>query len=122
MIDPGRAVFPFLDLGDGRRWTLGLNEGRMPWWAFDAAKRIPNTRLRDYFALLRFAFAQQGVVSDQERVQAEMNLKAQQATVASLQQQVTAAQADLNTAVANTHQAHAAQSTVSATRGSAAGQ
>src|SRR5438094_9670531 len=34
--------------------------------------------------------AQQGVVSDQERVQAEMNLKAQQATVQSLQQQVTA--------------------------------
>src|SRR5205814_6776071 len=58
-----------------------------------------------------------GVVSDQERVQAEMNLKAQQATVSSLQQQVTAAEADLNTAIANTHQAHAAQSTVSATRG-----
>src|SRR5437879_7305007 len=46
-----------------------------------------------------------------------MNLKAQQATAQSLQQQVTAAQADLNTAVANTHQAHAAASTVTATRG-----
>jgi hydroxysqualene dehydroxylase len=57
MIDPGRAVFPFLDLGDGRRWTLGLNEGRMPWWAFDAAKRIPGTRIADYLALLRFAWA-----------------------------------------------------------------
>jgi len=57
MIDPGRAVFPFLDLADGRRWTLGLNEGRMPWWAFDAAKRIPGTRLADYLALLRFARA-----------------------------------------------------------------
>jgi hydroxysqualene dehydroxylase len=60
MIDPGRAVFPFLDLADGRRWTLQLNAGRMPWWAFDAAKRSPNTRLRDYLALLRFAFALQG--------------------------------------------------------------
>jgi multidrug resistance efflux pump len=60
--------------------------------------------------------AQQGVASDQERVQAEMNLKAQQAVATSLQQQVTAAQADLNTAVANTHQAHAAQSTVASTR------
>jgi hydroxysqualene dehydroxylase len=57
MIDPGRAVFPFLDLADGRRWTLQMNPGRMPWWAFDAAKRIPNSRLRDYLALLRFATA-----------------------------------------------------------------
>jgi len=57
MIDPGRAAFPFLDLADGRRWTLQMNPGRMPWWAFDAAKRIPNTRLRDYLALLRFATA-----------------------------------------------------------------
>ncbi|HEV2699327.1 MAG TPA: efflux RND transporter periplasmic adaptor subunit [Terriglobales bacterium] len=61
--------------------------------------------------------AQQAVASDQDRVQAEANLKAQQAVVASLQQQVTAAQADLNTAIANTHQAHAAQSTVASTRG-----
>lgn len=60
--------------------------------------------------------AQQGVASDQDRVQAEMNLKAQQAVVASLQEQVTAAQADLNTAIANTHQAGAAQSTVASTR------
>ena len=60
--------------------------------------------------------AQQGVASDQDRVQAETNLKAQQAVAASLQQQVTASQADLNMAIANTHQAHAAQSTVASTR------
>jgi HlyD family secretion protein len=61
--------------------------------------------------------AGQGVASDQERVQAESNLKAQQATVQSLKDQVGAAQADLNTALANTHQAHAAASTVQSTRG-----
>jgi HlyD family secretion protein len=60
--------------------------------------------------------ARSGVASDQDRVQAESNLKAQQATVQSLRDQVTAAEADLNTAVANTHQAHAAQSTVQSTR------
>ncbi|MGH6929168.1 MAG: hydroxysqualene dehydroxylase HpnE [Dongiaceae bacterium] len=57
MIDPGEAVFPFLDLATGRRWALRLNEGRMPWWAFDAARRIPDTGLGDYLALLRFAWA-----------------------------------------------------------------
>ena len=61
--------------------------------------------------------AKQGVASDQERVQAESNLKAQQALVASLKQQITAAQAALDSAVANTHQAHAAESTVASTRG-----
>src|SRR5881392_3357044 len=59
---------------------------------------------------------QQAVASDQDRVQAEANLKAQEAVVASLKQQVTAAQADLDSALANTHQAHAAQSTVASTR------
>lgn len=61
------------------------------------------------------ALAQQGVASEQEKVQAETNLQAQQALVQSLKDQVTAAQADVKTAIANTHQAHAAQSTVQAT-------
>jgi len=60
--------------------------------------------------------AAQGVASDQDRVQAESNLKAQQATVQSLKDQVNAAQADLDAAIANTHQAHAAKSTVQSTR------
>jgi len=58
-----------------------------------------------------------GVASDQERVQAESNLKAQQATVQALKDQVGAAEADLNTAIANTNQAHAAESTVKSTQG-----
>jgi HlyD family secretion protein len=60
--------------------------------------------------------AKQGVASDQDRVQAESNLAAQKALVQSLNNQVSAAEADLNTAIANTHQAHAAQSTVESTR------
>ena len=61
--------------------------------------------------------AKQGVASDQDRVQAETNLAAQQAVVQALKEQVTASEADLNTAVANIHQAKAAQSTVESTRG-----
>jgi HlyD family secretion protein len=60
--------------------------------------------------------ANQGVASDQERVQAQTNLKAQEAVVQSLEQQVSAAKADLDTAVANVNQAHAAVSTVASTR------
>jgi multidrug resistance efflux pump len=60
--------------------------------------------------------AQAGVASDQDRVQAEMNLKAQEASVQALREQVTASQADLDSAVARTNQATAAQSTVASTR------
>jgi HlyD family secretion protein len=60
--------------------------------------------------------ANEGVASDQDRVQAQTNLTAQQAVVQSLREQVSAAQADLNTAVANTHTAHAAQRTVESTQ------
>ena len=61
--------------------------------------------------------AKQGVASDQDRVQAETNLTAQLAVVQALKDQVNAAQADLNSAIANLHQAQAAQSTVQSTRG-----
>jgi multidrug resistance efflux pump len=57
-----------------------------------------------------------GVDSEQDRVQAEMNLKAQQASVQALKDEVAAGQADLDSAVARTKQATAAQSTVESTR------
>ena len=59
--------------------------------------------------------AKTGVASDQERVQAETNLQAAQATVQAQQDLVRAAEADLNAAIARTHQANAAKSTVAAT-------
>jgi HlyD family secretion protein len=59
--------------------------------------------------------AKQGVMSDQERVQAETNLTAAKANVQSLEDQVKAAEADLNSAIARTHQASAAKSTVAST-------
>ncbi len=60
--------------------------------------------------------ANAGVASEQEKVQAEQNLKAQQASVDSLREQVSAAQATLNSAIARTNQATAAASTVASTR------
>jgi HlyD family secretion protein len=59
--------------------------------------------------------AKTGVASDQERVQAETNLQAAQATVQAQQDLVSAAAADLDSAIARTEQANAAKSTVAAT-------
>jgi HlyD family secretion protein len=60
--------------------------------------------------------AKAGIASEQERVQAETNLRAAQATVQAQEELVNAAKADLNSAVARTQQANAAKSTVAATQ------
>lgn len=60
--------------------------------------------------------AKVGVASDQERVQAETNLQAAQATVQAQRDLVTAAEADLRAAIARTYQANAAKSTVQSTQ------
>jgi len=59
--------------------------------------------------------AKAGIASDQERVQAETNLRAAQATVQAQNDMVNAAEADLKAAMARTYQANAAKSTVAAT-------
>jgi hydroxysqualene dehydroxylase len=53
-------AFPFVDLANGRRWTVRPNRGRLPWWIFDAARRVPDTQASDYLAGLRLAFAAPG--------------------------------------------------------------
>jgi squalene-associated FAD-dependent desaturase len=57
MIDPGQAVFPFLDAATGQRWTVRLNDGKLPWWTLSPARRVPGTRAADYLTLLRFRSA-----------------------------------------------------------------
>jgi squalene-associated FAD-dependent desaturase len=53
---PAPAV-AFYDIRSGERWTLRLNRGRVPWWLFDAGRRVPETRAADYLAALRLPFA-----------------------------------------------------------------
>ena len=53
LIGPPGTEFPFVDLASRERWTLRFNDGRVPWWIFDSARRVPGTRAFDYAALLR---------------------------------------------------------------------
>lgn len=53
MQDPPSADFPFVDLRTRERWTLRLGDGIFPWWIFDGARRVPNTRMREYLVLAR---------------------------------------------------------------------
>lgn len=49
---PGRAVFPFIDLASGERWSVEPSEGRVPWWVLRRDRRVPGTRLREYLAVM----------------------------------------------------------------------
>ncbi len=53
LIAPKHAVFPFVDLESGARWTLRPNAGPVPWWLLRPARRVPGTRLTDYRQGLR---------------------------------------------------------------------
>ncbi len=57
---PSRALFPFVDLGDGTRWTLEPGAGRWPWWILDPRRRVPGTGVSGYAAGLLLAAAGAG--------------------------------------------------------------
>jgi len=60
LVGPKSAQFPFVDLATGQRWQLDLGESRLPLWVFDEARRVPDTGVRDYLALLPLIWASQG--------------------------------------------------------------
>ena len=57
LIGPNLAQFPFLDVRTGQRWRLQLNRGKLPWWIFQADRRVPDTKLANYFSVLKLAVA-----------------------------------------------------------------
>ena len=60
LIGPPTAEFQFVDLASAQRWTLRFNDGRLPWWIFDPARRVPGTRALDYLALARLLWPPAG--------------------------------------------------------------
>jgi len=58
LVGPVRAQFPFMDVASGKRWLLDLGAGRFPGWLFDPKRRVPDTHVRDYLALLPLVWAQ----------------------------------------------------------------
>jgi squalene-associated FAD-dependent desaturase len=54
---PARAEFHFVDLATGTRWTLKPDEGALPLWVTQGARRVPGTSARDYAAYLPLLWA-----------------------------------------------------------------
>ncbi|MBL4619120.1 MAG: FAD-dependent oxidoreductase [Marinicaulis sp.] len=45
---PPFAMYPFVDVKSGHRWTVRINEGPIPFWVFDKQWRVPDTKVFDY--------------------------------------------------------------------------
>lgn len=60
MVGPATAEFPFIDLATKQRWLLQPSRGRIPWWIFDGARRVPDTRAGDYLTVLPLLWASPG--------------------------------------------------------------
>src|SRR5579862_1798833 len=60
LVGPQAAEFSFADVTSGQRWTLRINDGRLPRWIFDPARPVPGTRAFDYAPLARLLWARSG--------------------------------------------------------------
>ncbi len=57
LVGPPAPRFPFCDVSTGERWLLAPGLGRLPWWIFDAERRVPGTRAVDYLRAASLAWS-----------------------------------------------------------------
>jgi squalene-associated FAD-dependent desaturase len=57
LVGPTLAQFPFVDLKTGQRWQLDLGHSRLPLWVLDKGRRVPDTGVADYIALMPLIWA-----------------------------------------------------------------
>jgi hydroxysqualene dehydroxylase len=57
LVGPDTAKFHFTDVSTGKKWLLDLGNGRIPFWLFDANRRVPDTSIGDYLALMPLIWA-----------------------------------------------------------------
>ncbi|MBV9331206.1 MAG: FAD-dependent oxidoreductase, partial [Alphaproteobacteria bacterium] len=54
---PAKARTSFVDIRDGRRWTIAPNDSALPLWLFDRNARVPGTSPRDYLEIAKLLTA-----------------------------------------------------------------
>lgn len=47
------AVYPFIDVGTGERWSVRPTDGRFPWWIFLKDRRVGGSHALDYLSALK---------------------------------------------------------------------
>jgi len=54
---PPGARFPFMDIRNGARWAIDVNDGRFPLWMFQAHRRAVDTSWTDYLPAFKILTA-----------------------------------------------------------------
>lgn len=54
---PAEADYPFVDIKSGERWRVRINNGLIPLWIFDRARRVPGSHVADYVKATRIVLA-----------------------------------------------------------------
>ena len=57
---PAHADFAFADLATDERWTVRINDGRLPWWIGARGRRVPGSGVTDYLRLAPLATGRAG--------------------------------------------------------------
>lgn len=60
MVMADAASFPFVDLANGERWAVTMNDGPLPWWVFDPNRRPKGVGLGDMLRAVRLLLARKG--------------------------------------------------------------
>jgi squalene-associated FAD-dependent desaturase len=53
LVGPDAAEFAFVDLKTDERWTVRINDGPIPFWLFDKARRPRGTSVTEFLALAK---------------------------------------------------------------------
>lgn len=57
---PDHADFTFQHLGNGKRWTVRINDGPLPWWIAAPSRRVPGSRIADYLVFAKLLSNREG--------------------------------------------------------------
>lgn len=60
LIQPAGEGFRFLDITRNRAFSVRPNNGPFPWWVAIPGRRVPDTRLSEYFSVAKLAYAPAG--------------------------------------------------------------
>ena len=64
---PDEAAFAFADLASDERWTVRINDGALPLWTLDRARRVPGTGVLDYAGLVALLLKRGGTIGEAAR-------------------------------------------------------
>jgi squalene-associated FAD-dependent desaturase len=53
LVGPATSEFRFVEIGSNQRWSVRPGRGAVPWWIFDAKRRVPDTGIADYWSVVR---------------------------------------------------------------------